>query len=276
MPWWGWVLGVLVALIALVAHSMAYYRRGLRRKFIALVKQEFPDIEILSESTYSLRFRSPTLGEGEENLLNLYRACARAGDAGEEAVLQQCIAALKDHRDAQKPLSMDAHGDKLFPRIVPVDFFPSRPDLSVPTRPLDRTGLLIAYVLDRPNSLEYLTDPHLKELGITADQLHERAMANLKKTMDEKPVQETLRNGSLSVLKLLDSHDAARLLLVPGYLPDGAELAAGIPDMDTLALLPFPKDATRASLKVLCTPGDGKPILDRPLKVTRSGISLVE
>ena len=72
-------------------------------------------------------------------------------------------------------------------------------------------------------------------------------------------------------VKLMDSFDAARLLLVPQVLEPEEALVAIVPDRDTLFLAPLPRDENWSSLRRLAHATDGPALLDRPLKVTRVG-----
>jgi len=277
MPWWGWGLAVTAGIGILWVWSVRLFRKNIRREFIAALREAYPDVQILAEGQYQLTFRTPDFGECTANLLNLYYACGRAGSKAETwtPMIEQFLASLRDQVSSSKSLTLDSVGDKLLPRLVPTSFLQSLPaGATLLWRPLDQTGLATAYVIDRPNSVEYITGAHLKELGLDSAQLHEQALANLKRTFGPEAVIATLENGNMNVIKLLDSHDAARVLLVPQYVPEAKEIAALIPDVDTLALAPIPADGDWSALRRACVPGGGKPLLDCPLRVSRAGFKL--
>jgi uncharacterized protein YtpQ (UPF0354 family) len=165
-------------------------------------------------------------------------------------------------------LTLGTAGEKILPRLVPQGFLEAS-DIGATRvwRPLDQTGLVITYVIDRPSSLAYLSTGQLEELGLDPARLHERALDNLRRTFSVEAALDTLKKGDLYVLKRLDSHDAARVLVV--------QVAVMIPDTNTLALATVPADGDGSSLREACVPGDGKPLLNRPLRMTRSGFTLV-
>jgi hypothetical protein len=85
-------------------------------------------------------------------------------------------------------------------------------------------------------------------------------------------VDGAVRESTLTMVKALDSYDAARILLVPGYLGDGEEVVALIPDRDTLTLAPLPTDGNWDTLRKLARVAGGEHLLiDRPIRVTRGG-----
>ena len=247
MPWWAWVLGVLGALAVLFVAALRSYRGGIRRLLLDELRRAYPDARVVEERSDLVRLASPKLGEVEMRLGALYAACAQARDgAGREAVVRRFLASLHENA-AAGPLSLETHGERLLPRLAPADFLRQLPPgASLPHRPLGETGLLVVYVVDRPHSVEYVSDGHLRELKIDADVLHARAMENLRKIAE--------RRG--------DGHDAARLLLLPEALPPGTSTTAAVPDANTLALGVSS-----------CPPPGPKPLLPgRLLKVTRDGI----
>src|SRR2546430_2628019 len=130
------------------------------------------------------------------------------------------------------------------PRLVTTDFSGALPDGGrlLPSRPLGNTGLRVAYVRDLAQRVQYLTRPHLEELGIENDgELHELALANVRKIFDSDIVRSAV-GGNLIACKALDTYDAARLLLVPENLKAGESLVAAVPDRDTLALIAMPRN----------------------------------
>lgn len=248
MPWWAWVLGVLGALAVLLVAALRSYRGGIRRLLIDELSRAYPDLRLLEERSDLLRLKSPSLGEVELRLGSLYAECAQARDAaGREAVVRRFLASLHENAAASGPLSMETHGERLLPRLVPAHFLRELPaGARLPHRPLGETGLLVVYVVDRPHSVEYVSDGHLRDLKIDAERLHERSMDNLRKIASPRD----------------DGHNAARLLLVPDSLAPGTSTTAAVPDANTLAL----------GVSTAPPPGP-KPLLPgRVLKVTPDGI----
>jgi hypothetical protein len=248
MPWWAWIVAVVAALLVLMAAAMRAYRAGIRRKVLDELGRAYPDLRVVEEGVAVLKLASPKMGEIELRLGGLYAQCAQAkDDAARDALVRRFLASLHENAAALGTLSMAEHGDRLLPRLAPADFLRELPKgAALPHRPLGDTGLLIVYVIDRPRSVEYVSDAHLKELGIDAEALHARAMDNLRKIADARG----------------DGHDAARLLLVPERLAPGTSTTAAVPDANTLAL------GTSS-----CPPPGAKPLLPgRLLRVTPEGV----
>jgi len=84
-----------------------------------------------------------------------------------------------------------------------------------------------------------------------------------------------MRNGSPVNFKVLDTYDATRLLLVPSCLQPGEEVAAVIPDRDTLCVTRVPEDGDWSPLVELARiPSSDRLLLDRPARVTSEGFEL--
>jgi hypothetical protein len=80
----------------------------------------------------------------------------------------------------------------------------------------------------------------------------------------------------MAAIKMMDSFDAARLLIVPEQLREGEELIALIPDRDTLTLVAVPKDGDWGPLRKLARVPDSEHLLlDRPVRVRRGGFEAV-
>ena len=127
------------------------------------------------------------------------------------------------------------------------------------------------FVLDREAAVAYLTGDLLAELKLTPDQALEVGRANLARTFGRDVVRSAVGSRNINVIKSCDSFDAARLLLVPGYLDAGESLVALIPDRDTLVLTAAPADGDWAGLRKLARAAAGDPLWAEPLIVTSDG-----
>ena len=110
-------------------------------------------------------------------------------------------------------------------------------------------------------------------MKLTPEQALEAGRANLARTFGRDVVRSVVGSRTINVIKISDSFDAARLLLVPGYLDAGESLVALIPDRDTLALTAAPADGDWAGLRRLARAAAGDPLWTEPLIVTSDGIS---
>jgi hypothetical protein len=188
----------------------------------------------------------------------------------ERSVLEQQRQLLSE------PLSMESHGDRLMPRLAPPDFRAGLPkDADPPHTAVESLGLEILYVLDAEHSVRYLTEADLEQLGLTGDELHECAMGNLRKTLSGEVVRSASEARKLVAIKSLDSYDATRLLLLPEHLKPGEELAAVIPDRDTLTFVAVWPDFDWPEFGELAKiPVSDKTLLTRPVRVTHEGFEL--
>ncbi len=278
-----WLIGIVAVLGLFVLLGMwarSNWRRSVRRQVVELLRQRHPEVTVVKETAAFLEVRFADGGSGTLGLLNLYTGLAmgpREAEAHAEAMRAFVDGALSSTREAAQPLSLDAHGDRLLPRLADAGF---ANDASAQGQPLVQKatgveGLVTVYVLDTEQAVMYLGEDRLAELGLDADALHERALANLARHPITETVRGVVERREVAVVKLGDSFDAARLLLVPDALRDGEELVAVVPDRETLGLLPLPSEEGWAAVRKLArTPASPYRLLDRPLRVTRAGFAL--
>jgi hypothetical protein len=270
MEAWLWAGAALIGAGAVFWFARSSFRSGVRQAFFDELRRAYPEAKLVEDREDRMVLRSSSFGEVVVRLGNLYVECARSGRGGQEAVIRKFLAGLHERAADLGPLSLDRHGSRLLPRVVPSGFLEGNP---FPQRPLGETGLAVVYVLDAPHSVAYLTREQLAELGIGETELHERAMKNLEAIFSPAAVWKAAA-GNVVAVQTGDSHDATRLLLVPEHLPSGGEVAALVPDSDTLVLAPVPRDGDWKELAKCCVPGSGKPVLPgAPLRVTREGIA---
>ena len=124
--------------------------------------------------------------------------------------------------------------------------------------------------------MAYVVRETLTELQLTPEEALGVARDNLAATSPRPLVRAALQDGSLQVSKMGDTYDAARLLLLPGCLEHGEEVAAAIPDRDTLLVTRVPGDGDWSGLRKLARAAAGEPLWREPLRVTREGVSEVE
>jgi hypothetical protein len=275
MPVWLWVLAVIGALAAFLFLARRSFRSSVRHEVLEELKLAYLDLEVLEDLDDHLVVKSGSVGEVRINLANLYIEVARAGGSPEarSASIRRFLSGL--HRQAAEsgPLTLERHGDRILPRLVPREFVEKAPSPPLPHRPVGDTGLVVAYVLDQPTSVAYLHRGQVRDLGLDDERLHDRAMANLARDFPDSAVEGALK-GSLGLVRLGDSHDATRLLLVPARLKPGQALAALVPDSDTLVLAPCPAADGWKALARTSKAGGGKPVLPGvALRVAPEGIT---
>jgi len=212
---------------------------------------------------------------GRVNLARVYRQASEArGAGGEEETFRDFAAALLEHDQiGSQPLSLESHGDRLLPHLARPQILAELPSgHSLCYRELDSLGLILTYVAQGEHSMRYLTDADLKKLGITADELHERAMCNLRERSLRDMTRKVVEERAMVSVAFGGGTDATRILLLPEYLRPGEEVAAMIPDRDTLIVMP-PPPADKWEEMAGATPPDSDQLLtDRCIRVTCEGL----
>lgn len=277
MTWWMAVLGLALVFAAVSYLALRSYRRGVRQELARQLRERHPEIELVAEHPDRLELRvGGNVGDLElQNLYSLVAAGGASAQARARLIEGFVEGALAQIVEATAPLSASVHGDRLLPRLAPESLLAEAgPEERLIHRPSGIPGLVISYVLDSDRSVLYLTEPRLAELALTREQLHERALANLRRSFPTLVVRTAIEKQQVSVVRAGDSFDATRLLLVPETLAEGEELAALIPDRETLVLCPPPADGNWAPLRRLArSPASPYTLLEQPLRVTRSGFA---
>jgi len=271
---WLWILAALTIIITVLSVARSAFRRGVREELIRYLKEHRPSWTLLKELPAALILKAEGVDEIRFNLQNLYLRAAGIPDSNPHnrlPVYEQSLAALEEGLALQHP-SMEKHGDKLLPRLVQSSFLAAIPQLV--RRGLQGTPLHVAYVFNGQHGVSYLTQDHLKDLGLTAEEVDARALQNLRALVAEDMVRGALK-GNLNVVKTGDTFDAARLLVIPSLLKDGEEVAAAVSDRDTLAVAPVPADGNWSALHQLARKNVGPMLLDVPLRVTKDGFETV-
>lgn len=279
MPTWGWLLLGIVAVLVWMEAARRSWRRMVRREFRAYLEAHVPGITVVREEGSNLLARI----DGEEgviNLSNLYGriAIAKAADFdARKPFYDELVSAAREIRSAGRPFSVEADGDRILPRISPDRPFEGVPaDQQPVSRPLPGTPLRTEYVMDSENAVQYINKLSRDELGLDMDALHEIALNNLRTRSSPEAIRQAIEGRGLSMMKMMDTYDAARLLLVPEHLNDGEAVAAVIPDRDTLALAPVPDDGDWSGMvKLANSPASERLIFNRPLRVTRAGFEVM-
>lgn len=278
--WGKWILLVLGGFVVLAWLSLKSYRRSVRKRLVRYLQGTHPELEIVAEHSDHLTIR---VGEGDTGRMNLHNLFMQIANArpktpeDEEAIFKALVnGVLENIERACRPMSLEDDGDFLLPRLVNErDLASLLAQAKLAHQPLAGTGLSVVYVRDSKDAVAYVSEKALADLNLEVPTLHERALANLRKKSSSDFARGMLKKNSLAVLKLGDTFEAARLLLIPEQLLEGETLAAAIPDRDTLAILPPPADGNWSGLTKLSRSATGRPLLNRPLKVTRDGFELM-
>ena len=274
-------LGLLLGLLAFLAVSaLASFRRSVRQLVRDALREQLPGAQVVRETARALELRFPDGTSGTLGLANLYTGIAsgpRDEAARRGAVSAFVNGALSGLLEANKPLSLSAHGERLMPRLAEAAFASDAASQGKPLvqRPTAVPGLVTLYVLDSEEAVMYLGEERLAELGIDAEALHARAMANLGRRSIAEIVRGVVERKQVATVEIGDTFDATRLLLVPDALREGEELVAVVPDRETLGLLPVPADEAWTPVRKLArSPASPYRLIAQPLRVTRSGFEI--
>jgi hypothetical protein len=284
LPWWAWILVAVVAFVALGMRAARGWRAAFRGEFMRYLREHAPEFEVVAERDRELEVRGPDGTTGTLNLARLFEAgtgIPNDDTAARDTLFAHWVKMLRERRSLD---SLDPERDRaqVMPRIV-VDDMVRQLRSAIGTKgktltaaPIGVDGLSVVLVLDSEASVAYLSDDMLAELKLSAEEALAVAKQNLAAKMDVAAVvRSVLEGNSISVVKGGDSYDAARLLLVPGALADGQELAAAIPDRDTLVLAPAPRDGDWSAMRKMARTPAGDVLWGEPLRVTRSGMAAV-
>lgn len=281
LPWWVWILGIVVIAFSILFGSRRHYRTNIRNSFLAYLEEEHPELQIGEVTSTSVVITTEEGGEGTLFLDRLYSESTSIEIEDEEGYRELFSRFASTIVEGQQALTVDAKRDRdrVFPRIVQGDW-PEEAAKQVgsdpiPSLPLGPEGLAVVFVLDNEHSVAYLQSEQLTDLGISPAEAMDLAIENLGQSFRPEAIRPVLDESAMSVVKSEDTYDAARLLLIPGALQDGESIAALIPDRDTLVLAPVPDDGDWASLAKLAENADGDRLWSEPLLVTPAGVAAV-
>lgn len=275
MPWWSWLLAVVVGLVVLLLLARRHFRGHARRRLIQHLRAA--EVQVLVEAETHLLLRGPGGDEGPLFLDRFYRAVAALRPYTSEGVEEVCehwVQVVLESTAADAPLALETHGERIMPRLVPPGFFDELPpEAAVPHTPVGETGLSVAYVLDLERSVAYLTRGHLEDLGLDRAGVHALALRNLSARTPAEVLRRLCEGDGIQLLRTGDSYDATRLLLLPPHVPEGESRVVAVPDRDSLVVMSLPAgDDLRGARELARTPGGDRPLFDRPLRVTRDRI----
>ena len=278
LPWWGWVLVAGAFASFFVVRQLLAYRVGVRDRFVAFLREAHPELQIMGGDLVALAYRTPDGGQGTIVLRNLYsRARATKTPTEERAAFEQFATAIVErHAAAAEPLSLERCGDRLRPMLaLPAKRQQLPTGAELPFTPLPSLGLEILYAVDGEHSVGYVTEHDRQDLGLAVEELHARAMDNLRAVFPAEGIREALAKPTFTMVRTEDGYDATRLLLLAECRAPGQTLAAAIPDRDTLAFGSVREDGDWRKFDDLArTPSGPYVLLDRPVKVTADGFEL--
>lgn len=209
------------------------------------------DIEIHGREGLTLRIRV-SQSDLAINIQNYYDAYVREPDEL-EAIAETLLRSLQSYNTARAASSFADLRERVYPMLKPISLLLTIRERNLPMivyRPF-LADLIITYVVEEPGSVAYISEQHLESWSVAEHELHEQAMANLRRRTAERGAHTVAGEGAqrLVVFSAQDGFDATRLLLPDLIEPWGAQLpgtlVVGIPNRDFLIIF---SDADRAIL----------------------------
>lgn len=260
-----------LGLLAVVLHGRR--KPSIRDQFIAELSAAQPDWHLDRTSADVLEVSIP--GRDGSITYNLQRLDARfeherpAGRTEIDEFLKRQLGALKEAA-AAGDLSRSIDRTRIYPRIVSAETLGQyQKTIDLPCRKLDETGLAVLYAEDLENSVRFIDRKAARAAELTDDLLHDLALSNLRRSSSGADFRSKAEKRAIVRIALLDSYDAARILLVPETLEPGHSAGVVIPDRDTFLLLHDPAENEWEILRKLAEiPLSDRLITNRPIEVT--------
>ncbi len=211
-------------------------RDAFARRIIEIVRGRFPLVKIArAEQPFSLRLNGQIA-----SLENLYRSSLLKPDDLNYHVQRWAVELL---RASEGTPDQAADFDELRGRILPMIVSQRQIDPksgSMVTEPLVGS-LHIGYAIDSDRTIAYIPQSQFESWGISLEDLHDTAIANLVTKSDAIPAHAAPDDDggvSLILFQTMDGFDASRILL-PNLHDQlrkhlGSPFAAGIPNRDIL------------------------------------------
>lgn len=179
--------------------------------------------------------------EVKVNVANFYDAY-RNRPAELDAIVSTMVRVLSDELPNREEQSYEELSDRVYPMLKQISMLAAVSERQLPMLVYRDflADLIITYVVDEPRSVTFINEVHLERWGIAVQDLHERALANLRRRTDEQVDYITTNEGDqrLFIYNSQDGYDATRLLL-PDLLAEWARqlpgrMVIGIPNRDFL------------------------------------------
>lgn len=179
------------------------------------------------------------VGELQANLDRIFTYCKKNADGCSTEVTTYVKGAAQVYRDQNAPPTREAV--RLVVRTTQYvqqtqASLPPGSSLLLPTPLVE--GLVLLPALDSPRTIRMLNDKDLKSLGLTADEVQQLALANLRSSL--KPLMEVAKvagHGQIGQL-VGDSYHPSRLALFDTWAPlvkaQGGKLIVAAPATDAV------------------------------------------
>lgn len=249
------------------------------RRVLELARRKFPLLDCEQAADFQIK-----LGDSRLNLFNFYRSYVNAPESFEALVLPALttVVQVQGWGPEQTEPGIDLVRERIMPMLYPEEVWRNQfPNVvGVPWV----AGLVVLFVVDESRAYWYIRDDLLATWQLSADELHELAVANLERYFDEHPMELTVAgeedNPLLMIPTRVDSYNTSRLLSrsfrekIQQVL--GGEFVVGAPGRDFFVAVNL--QSPEALEKVRQQVADdfeqtGHPLSDRLLLVTHDGVA---
>ncbi len=252
-------------------------REQFSQQVIDIVRSRFPLVKIArAQQSFSIRINGRTA-----QLENLYRMYLLSPDELKRHVERWAVELLRDSEGTpDRFAAFDEIKERLLPMVVSAELADLK-DSNIITQPLVQ-GLAVTYVLDGDRTIAYLPIEVLDKWKMTADDLHDLALANLvarSQSIQAHAAQDENGEVNLILFQTLDGFDATRILLptLHDKLREllGTPFAAAIPNRDILLCFRGDEDTVERLTAQVAQDYRTMPhqVTDKLFLVTADGIS---
>ncbi|MFP4441471.1 MAG: DUF1444 family protein [Chloroflexaceae bacterium] len=222
--------------------------------FAARVEQTLgamPEIAVLERSGMELKLRVHG-SEMRLNLENFYNAYL-LDPSKLEAIHQTMIRTMQGFNPDRSAESFDELRERIYPMLKPAALVTEIQERNLPMLVYRAflANLVIAYVIDEPDSVAFINEEHMEHWEIGEHALYQQALQNLRERTLNTTDYTTVGTGAqqLFIFSSQDGYDATRILLPElldkwrSQLP--GNMVIGIPNRDFLIAF---SDADRVTL----------------------------
>lgn len=159
-----------------------------------------------------------------------------------DTIVATMVRVLTEELPNREEQTYEELSERIYPMLKPISMLAAVRERGLPMLIYRDflAELIITYVVDEPRSVTFINEVHLERWSISVQDLHEQALANLRRRTAEQVDYITTNEGDqrLFIFNSQDGYDATRLLL-PDMLAEWARqlpgrIVIGIPNRDFL------------------------------------------